>query len=185
MTVTFNAAANFPDIRIAEYSGIDLLAPVDVVVAAQGNGANKQQRCRGYGKCQRSVGRGKPGADRHDRTGSGYRSRVITSPDGDVLEDSIVTTTGSYSATAPVAGGAWIMQMVAFRRSTGAGDTTSPTAPSGITASASGTQINLGWTASTDNVAVTGYRVERCQGSGCATLHRSRPRQAQATLTQD
>ena len=29
------------------------------------------------------------------------------------------------------------------------------------------TQINLAWTASTDNVGVTGYRVERCQGAGC------------------
>ena len=37
----------------------------------------------------------------------------------------------------------------------------------GLTATAAGpTQINLAWTASTDNVGVTGYRVERCQGSG-------------------
>ena len=31
----------------------------------------------------------------------------------------------------------------------------------------SSTQINLTWTASTDNVAVTGYLVERCAGAGC------------------
>jgi chitodextrinase len=30
-----------------------------------------------------------------------------------------------------------------------------------------GSQINLSWTASTDNVGVAGYRVERCQGAGC------------------
>ncbi len=61
-------------------------------------------------------------------------------------------------------------------------DTTPPTAPSGLTATAaSSTQINLGWTASTDNVGVTGYRVERCQGAGCtnfaqvATPHRHLP----------
>ena len=29
-------------------------------------------------------------------------------------------------------------------------------------------QINLSWTAATDNVGVTGYRVERCQGAGCS-----------------
>ena len=40
---------------------------------------------------------------------------MITSPDGDILEDEIVTTAGSYSATAQLNGGAWIMQMVAFR----------------------------------------------------------------------
>ena len=33
-----------------------------------------------------------------------------------------------------------------------------------------GTQINLSWTASTDNVGVTGYLVERCQGAGCTTF---------------
>ncbi len=47
-------------------------------------------------------------------------------------------------------------------------DTTPPTAPTNLAAAAaSGTQINLSWTASTDNVGVTGYRVERCQGAGC------------------
>src|SRR5467141_311440 len=41
-------------------------------------------------------------------------------------------------------------------------DTTPPTAPTNLTATAaSATQINLSWTASTDNVGVTGYRVER------------------------
>src|SRR5438128_1904814 len=50
-------------------------------------------------------------------------------------------------------------------------DTTPPTAPSGLTATTvSTTQINLAWTASTDNVGVTGYLVERCQGAGCTNL---------------
>ena len=40
---------------------------------------------------------------------------MITNPDGDILEDSVVTSTGSYSATSSITGGAWIMQMVAFR----------------------------------------------------------------------
>ena len=41
-------------------------------------------------------------------------------------------------------------------------DTTAPSTPTGLTANAvSASQINLNWTASTDNVAVTGYRVFR------------------------
>ncbi|MEX0676880.1 MAG: LamG-like jellyroll fold domain-containing protein [Pirellulales bacterium] len=41
-------------------------------------------------------------------------------------------------------------------------DTQPPTAPANLTATAvSASQINLSWTASTDNVGVTGYRVER------------------------
>ena len=52
-----------------------------------------------------------------------------------------------------------------------ASDTQPPTAPTNLQASAvSSTQVNLSWTASTDNVAVTGYRVERCQGAGCSTF---------------
>jgi chitodextrinase len=50
-------------------------------------------------------------------------------------------------------------------------DTAPPTAPSNLTASAtSGSQINLSWTASTDNAGVTGYQVERCQGVGCSNF---------------
>ncbi len=52
-----------------------------------------------------------------------------------------------------------------------AGDPTAPTAPASLTATAAGpTQVNLSWSAATDNVAVTGYRVERCQGAGCTTF---------------
>src|SRR6267378_1798644 len=50
-------------------------------------------------------------------------------------------------------------------------DTTAPSAPTGLGATAaSATQVNLSWTASTDNVGVTGYRVERCQGAACSTF---------------
>ncbi len=54
---------------------------------------------------------------------------------------------------------------------TGPPDTTPPTVPTGLTAAAPGSsQINLSWTASTDNIGVTGYQVERCQGAGCTTF---------------
>ena len=34
----------------------------------------------------------------------------------------------------------------------------------------SSSQINLAWTVSTDDVAVTSYLVERCQGAGCSSF---------------
>jgi len=40
-----------------------------------------------------------------------------------------------------------------------------PSAPSNLTVSSVG--VNLSWSASTDNVGVTGYKVERCQGVAC------------------
>ena len=52
-----------------------------------------------------------------------------------------------------------------------AGDTTPPSAPTNLAGTAVSTsQINLSWTASTDNVGVTGYRVERCQGQNCTNF---------------
>ena len=50
-------------------------------------------------------------------------------------------------------------------------DTTPPTAPTGLSATAAGaTQANLSWTASSDNVGITEYRVERCAGAGCTNF---------------
>jgi glucose/arabinose dehydrogenase len=49
-------------------------------------------------------------------------------------------------------------------------DTTPPSDPTGLVATSAVGQINLSWTASTDNGAVAGYRVERCQGAGCTTF---------------
>ena len=50
-------------------------------------------------------------------------------------------------------------------------DTTPPSAPTGLVETVvSSTQINLSWTASTDNVGVTGYKVERCSGAGCSNF---------------
>jgi exo-beta-1,3-glucanase (GH17 family)/fibronectin type 3 domain-containing protein len=50
-------------------------------------------------------------------------------------------------------------------------DVTAPTIPSNVTATVnSSTQITITWTASTDAVGVTGYRLERCQGANCTNF---------------
>jgi chitodextrinase len=50
-------------------------------------------------------------------------------------------------------------------------DTTPPSDVTGVTATViSPTQLNVSWTAATDNIGVTGYRVERCQGAGCSSF---------------
>jgi endonuclease/exonuclease/phosphatase family metal-dependent hydrolase/fibronectin type 3 domain-containing protein len=50
-------------------------------------------------------------------------------------------------------------------------DTQAPTSPPALAAAASSTsQITLTWTASTDNVGVTGYSIERCAGAGCTNF---------------
>ncbi len=155
VTVTFTAAANYPDIRIAEYTGLDTVNPLDVSVAAQGNSStsnsgtvattNANDLLVGANLVQ--TGTTGPGA--------GYTSRVITTPDADILEDQIVTVTGNYSATAPISPSAsWIMQMVAFRAAGGTGGT-----PPSIT-SLSPTSGTLG-----TSVTITGTNFGATQGT--------------------
>ena len=49
------------------------------------------------------------------------------------------------------------------------GDTDPPTTPTGLaTTLVTDTQIDLTWNASTDNVGVTNYRLEKCEGAGCS-----------------
>ena len=45
-------------------------------------------------------------------------------------------------------------------------DTAKPTPPTGLTASATGSTVNLAWTAATDAVGVTGYAVYRSDTDG-------------------
>jgi fibronectin type 3 domain-containing protein len=53
----------------------------------------------------------------------------------------------------------------------GSSDTQPPTTPGTLTATAvSSSQINLSWGVSTDNVGVTGIRIDRCQGVGCTNF---------------
>ena len=61
--------------------------------------------------------------------------------------------------------------MITAVQAGGGPDTTSPTVPTNVTATAgSSTQITVSWTASSDNIGVTGYRIEQCQGSGCTAF---------------
>ena len=56
-------------------------------------------------------------------------------------------------------------------RRTAGPDPTPPSAPGTLSATAiSATRVDLSWGAATDNIAVTGYHIERCQGAGCSTF---------------
>ena len=80
-------------------------------------------------------------------------------------------TSYSYRVRATDAAANWSAYSVVASATTTAPDTQPPTAPTGLTATAASvSQINLSWTASTDDVGVTGYQVEHCQGSGCTNF---------------
>jgi len=172
VTVTFTAAAQYPDIRILEYSGADLNNPVDVTAARAGNGSTSRSGTATTTNPTDLIFAANLVKTNTSGPGNGFTLRIDTSPDGDITEDRMVTSTGSHGASAPLSSsGPWVMQMVAFRTASAGGDTTPPTAPTNLTATAiSQSQINLSWTASTDNVGVTGYLIERCTGASCTNF---------------
>ena len=172
VTVTFSPAAAFPDIRILAYRGLDPTSPLDVAVGSSGTGATSSSGTIATTNATDLLVGANIVETRTTAAGTGFTSRVITTPDGDIAEDHAVIALGTYSATAPLSpAGQYVMQMVAFRAAGSVADTTPPTAPSNLVATAASmVQINLTWTAATDNFGVTSYAIERCQGAGCTTF---------------
>ena len=110
------------------------------------------ERCQGT-NCTNFAQVGTPSATEFSNTGlqanTNYRFRVRA-----------IDAAGNLSAYSAI-----------VTRRTLAPDTTRPTAPTGLSATAAGpNRIDLNWTASTDNVSVSGYRVERCQGANCTNF---------------
>jgi fibronectin type 3 domain-containing protein len=107
--------------------------------------------------------------------GAGCSSFVqVAVPTGTRLRNRWLTpgTTYSYRVRAvDAAGNLSGYSIVVSATTPGSGDTTPPSIPTALAASVIvGTQIDLSWAPSTDNVGVSGYRVERCQGTGCSSF---------------
>jgi len=117
VTVQFSAAASFPDVRVAEYGGLNQASPLDTSASAAGSGSTASS-----GNLTTSVAS-------EVIVGAGYTTslfvagvggltpRIITPVDGDIEGDEFVGAPGSYAAKAGIAdsAGTWIMQAVAFR----------------------------------------------------------------------
>jgi hypothetical protein len=119
VTVSFLAPAAYPDIRIMEYSGISSSAPIDATVGAIGNGTTSSSGALTTTNptdllvAANTVTSATAGPD------AGYTQRILTSPDGDIAEDRVVTKAGSYAASPPLTGsGSWVLQLLAFRSAT-------------------------------------------------------------------
>jgi len=98
----------------------------------------------------------------------------IATPTGTSFNDTGLTASTSYSyrvRAVDAAGNLGSFSSTSTAATQAAPDTTPPGAPGTLTATAtSSTQVDLTWGAATDNVGVTGYRVERCAGAGCAAF---------------
>ncbi len=169
--VTFSTAAQYPDVRILEYSGASPTSPVDATAALTGNSATTSSGSLTTTTINDLLLAANYVATGTTSPGAGFTSRMITQPDGDIVEDMAAAAPGSYSAAAPVSpSGWWVMQAVALRPAS-SGSVTPPKTPTNLTATAASmTQINLGWTASTSAIGIANYIVQRCQGAGCTSF---------------
>ena len=146
VTVHFSPAAAFPDIRILEYAGIDRTNPLDVAVGNNGSSTTSSSGSLTTTRATDLLVAANTVATGTSAASTGFTRRVITSPDGDIAEDRVVTSVGSNNASTNLSStGTWVMQMAAFR----AADISAPTAPTNLHATVvSSTEIDLSWTAS-------------------------------------
>jgi uncharacterized delta-60 repeat protein len=95
-----------------------------------------------------------------DVSSYGVAPRAAVSADGDVVTSVVIED--------PADG---IRKSMLLRLDAQLVDTTPPSAPSGLSATANGAfTVTLAWGPATDNDGVAGYRVERCQGVSCTNF---------------
>jgi hypothetical protein len=118
VTVTFDTAVTYADIRIIEYSGLDEANPFDVGTSSSGEssgwaGGNSVMTSSAN---ELVIGAGMTlGA--FTGAGPGFNTEIITSPDTDIVEDQKTTAIGLPVALAPV-DDVWLMQVAAFKAAT-------------------------------------------------------------------
>ncbi|HEX4273880.1 MAG TPA: fibronectin type III domain-containing protein, partial [Bryobacteraceae bacterium] len=147
VTATFGSAiSSFGIIYAHEYSGVRTTSPIDVTAAAAGLSRSLDSGSALTTNNTDLLFAGGVSANVVTAAGSGYTARSTFQ--GNITEDQIVLTTGSYNATATQSTGAWATQMVAFK---GALDTSLPTVPIGLSVTGVSTStVSLSWVASTD-----------------------------------
>ena len=100
-------------------------------------------------------------------------AQIATSA-GTTFSDTGLTASTSYKyrvLAVDAAGNAGAFSSTSSATTQAGPDTTPPSAPGTLTSSViSATQIDLSWGVATDNVGVTGYRVERCAGASCSSF---------------
>jgi hypothetical protein len=170
VTVKFDQPAIFVDLRITEYTGLSQTNCFDVGTSGTGNGTTASSGLITISATNELLFGAGMTATTFGAPGAGFTQRVITSPDGDIVEDQIANTAGSFNATANLSSGAWLMQIAAFKPATPVtppslrifrtGTNTFilawPTNSTTFTLQQSPTLIPTSWTASTNTGVIVG-----------------------------
>lgn len=116
VTVNFNQPAAFVDLRITEYSGLSAGGDLfESGTSAAGNGSNADSGPVSVSSTGDLIFAAGMTATAFTAAAAGFTLRVITSPDGDIVEDQVAGGPGLYHGPATANPGAWLMQVAAFR----------------------------------------------------------------------
>ncbi|HEY7374437.1 MAG TPA: galactose oxidase-like domain-containing protein, partial [Polyangia bacterium] len=144
VTVTFNQAATYPDVRILQYHGLDANDPLDGVAGGSGSSDTSITPMVTTTSAMDLLVTGNDVETGVTAAGLDLTLRMITDPNGDLVADRVVTAAGSYDASASLlSAGSWVMQVAAFRAATTpppANDNTPPTVA--LTAPAAGAVLS-------------------------------------------
>jgi len=113
VSVTFNQAAAYPDVRILEYRGADPTNPLDITAAAVGTGTSANSGSATTTLANELIFGAGTTKGKFSAAGTGFTSRVLNIF-GNIAEDKTVTSSGSYNTTATTSSANWIMQMATF-----------------------------------------------------------------------
>jgi hypothetical protein len=115
--VTYSPAAAFPDVRVAEYTGLDPNNPLDAVAsnASTTAGAQASSGSLTTTAANEVVVGGMTTDLAFSAPGPGFVT-VDDTANGNAVEHDVVSSTGSYTAAATLtAAGDWVMQAVSFK----------------------------------------------------------------------
>ena len=115
VTVTFGQPAVYVDLRVTEYSGLSRTNAFDAGASATGVGAAADSGGVTISATNELLFGAGMTTTTFSGPGGGFSQRIITSPDGDIIEDRVAVAVGTYNATAPLNSGAWVMQLAAFK----------------------------------------------------------------------
>ncbi len=156
-TLTINLSAAQPlVISVFVAKGSNISVPIDAISTIGDDGGSQILNVTSPNITTTSgtdllIGFAKPSVSEAWTPGSGYTAQDGASSPFLGAESGLAVTAGTYNAAFTISSPATWQAVV-------------------VAAKPSASMLNLSWTASTDNVGVTGYLLERCQGAVCSNF---------------
>ena len=115
VTVTFNTATPYVDIRATEYSGLATTNPLDLTTSATGTSITATNATLTTTTPNELLFAAGTTTGGFTTAGTGFTTRLITTPDADITEDQ----TATYTTTAPLAAPPLDLQTATFKPAAG------------------------------------------------------------------